>query len=318
MNNLNQSLDLFKKKFFYFILVDSLFFILLFISLNFSRNRIQGYLSSIQQYIPQLNEVQKLLQESTVVGNLEQSNILLENINSVMNEALFFGYFIMPLIIFVLWITFQGLSYKLISEDNLNKILDYKYFIKFSILTLPFFILLTLAIFQFLAMFSDLIPYYGGIFKPTIMLFIITLGPIILFYFLLIFYSLLNKNSLLKTLKKGFLIAIKSLLCFITLIPLILYFLFILYISSINKSDLLIARRKRVIVYIKRALLFSLYLLYLIIFILFLVAFLNNLVFYIGNFNAFSTFNLVITIVLLIAYSYYRILFSSFSSSFSS
>jgi hypothetical protein len=274
---LTKSLNLFKKKFLYFILVDSLFFISLFITLNFSRNKIQGYLSSIQQYIPQLNEVQKLLQESTAVGNLEQSNILLESINSVMNEALFFGYFIMPLIMFILWTLFQGLSYKLISENNLNKILDYKYFIKFSILTLPFFILLTLATFQFLAMFSDLVPYYGGIFSPTIMLFIIILGPIILFYFLLIFYSLLNKNSLLKTLKKGSSIAIKK-----------IHILFPLYIG------------------------------YFIIFVLFLVSFLNNFVFYIGNFNAFSTFNLVITIVLLILYSYYRILFSSFSSSFSS
>jgi|TARA_B100000315_G_scaffold94545_1_gene86917 hypothetical protein len=277
MSILNKSLNLFKKKLFYFIFIDGLFFISLFILLNYSRNKIQSYLKLIQQYIPQLDVVQSLLRESTTLENLEQSNLLLEKISSVMNEALFFGYLIIPLSIFILWVVFQGLSYKLISENNFSKILDYKFFMKFLILTLPFFIILTFAIFQFLAMFSDLIPYYGGIFNPTFMLFVITLGPLILFYFLFIFYSLLNNNSLLKTLKKGFLIAIKK-----------IYFLFPLYLG------------------------------YLTIFILFLVAFLNNFVFYIGNFNAFSIINLVITIVLLIIYSYYRTLFSSFSSSFSS
>ena len=277
MSILNKSLNLFKKKLFYFIFIDGLFFISLFILLNYSRNKIQSYLKLIQQYIPQLDVVQSLLRESTTLENLEQSNLLLEKISSVMNEALFFGYLIIPLSIFILWVVFQGLSYKLISENNFSKILDYKFFMKFLILTLPFFIILTFAIFQFLAMFSDLIPYYGGISNPTFMLFVITLGPLILFYFLFIFYSLLNNNSLLKTLKKGFLIAIKK-----------IYFLFPLYLG------------------------------YLTIFILFLVAFLNNFVFYIGNFNAFSIINLVITIVLLIIYSYYRTLFSSFSSSFSS
>ncbi|MDP6642341.1 MAG: hypothetical protein QGF74_03110, partial [Candidatus Nanoarchaeia archaeon] len=252
MSILNKSLNLFKKKLFYFIFIDGLFFISLFILLNYSRNKIQSYLKLIQQYIPQLDVVQSLLRESTTLENLEQSNLLLEKISSVMNEALFFGYLIIPLSIFILWVVFQGLSYKLISENNFSKILDYKFFMKFLILTLPFFIILTFAIFQFLAMFSDLIPYYGGIFNPTFMLFVITLGPLILFYFLFIFYSLLNNNSLLKTLKKGFLIAIKK-----------IYFLFPLYLG------------------------------YLTIFILFLVAFLNNFVFYIGNFNAFSIINLV-------------------------
>ena len=266
-----KSLELFKKKFFYFILIDGLFFISLFLFLNYSRNKIQGYLQSIQQYIPQLNALESLLQESTAVGNLEQSNLLLNNISSVMNKALIFGYFIIPLVIFVLWILFQGLNYKIIFENKTNKILDYKFFLKFLVITLPFFVILTLAIFQFLFLFSDFVPYYGGNLNPNSLLYLVIFGPIILFYLLYIFYSLLNDNGLIKTMKKGFLLSINK-----------IYYLFPLYIG------------------------------YLIIFILFLVAFLNNFVFYIGNFNAFSFVNIIITILLLILLSYYRILFTLF------
>ena len=276
MTKLKQSLNLFKKKFYYFILIDGLFFILLFIFLNYSRNKIQGYIQLIQQYIPQLNQIQGLLQESTAVGNLEQTSLLLGNINSVIREALIFGYFVIPLIVFILWVLLQGLNYKLIFENKLNKILDYKFFLKFIIISLPFFVILTLIVFQFLAIFGDIIPYYGGTFSGNFRAYTLVIVPILLFYFLFVFYSILNECSLWRTLKKGVSIAMKK-----------IHYLFPLYIG------------------------------YLVIIILFFVAFLNNFVFYIGNFNAFSAVNLLITIILLIILSYYRILFTLFSNRFS-
>ncbi|MBI2667805.1 hypothetical protein HYX17_03480 [Candidatus Woesearchaeota archaeon] len=273
---LKKSFNLFKKKFYYFILIDGLFFILLFLFLNYSRNKVQNYLQLIQQYIPKLNEMQSLLQQSTDVANLDQTTLVLNSINSIVRESLIFGYFIIPFVIFILWALLQGLNYKIIFEDKMKNILDYKFFIKFLVISLPFFVILTLIAFQFLSMFTNIVPYYGGQFEFNTQLYLIILIPIILFYFLLIFYSLLNNNSLLRTLRKGISIAIKK-----------IHYLFPLYLG------------------------------YLVIFILFMVAFMNNFVFYIGNFNAFSFINILITIILLVILSYYRILFTLFSNSFS-
>ena len=138
---LKKSFNLFKKKFYYFILIDGLFFSLLFLFLNYSRNKIQNYLQLIQQYIPKLNEMQSLLQQSTDTANLDQTTLVLNNINSIVRESLIFGYFIIPFVIFILWTLLQGLNYKIIFEDRIKNILDYKFFIKFLVINLPFFVM---------------------------------------------------------------------------------------------------------------------------------------------------------------------------------
>ena len=269
-----QSLKIFKEKFYYFILLDGLFFILLFMFLIYSRTKIRGYLELIQQYIPQLNAIQGLLQESTELTNLQQADLLLNTINTLIKEALIFSYIIIPLVVFIILILLQGLNYRLIFEDKLNKVFNLKFFSKFAIITLPFYIILVLIIIQFLALFSELVPYYGGEFTGDYFLYILIIVPVGLFYFLLIFYSLLNNHKLVTVLKKGLKI-------------------------GVNKFHKLI----------------FLYLGYIVVLVLFLVAFFNNFVFYIGSFNAFSLINLVVTFLLLVGLSYYRVLFTSFSRS---
>ena len=112
--------------------LDIAYFLLLIIILILTKGEIRNFLINIQNYSSQLNAV-------NINENLEQAQILLSQVNSVASKASLFLFIIVPLTIFILYIIFQGLTFK--KEKN-----SYK---KFILINLAPFIFLILTMFTF-------------------------------------------------------------------------------------------------------------------------------------------------------------------------
>ena len=114
------------------ILIDLAYFLLLTLILILTRIKISEFLVNIQGYGTQLNAV-------NINENLQETQNLLSQINSVATKASIFLFIIVPLIIFILYIIFQGLTLKK----------DKKYFKKFILINLVPYIILVVSLFLF-------------------------------------------------------------------------------------------------------------------------------------------------------------------------
>lgn len=245
-----KSLKILKKKFLILFSLDLTFFVLFFFFLIYVRNKIQGYMTLIQQYAPQLTQLQSALEEPNQIALLQLEQTL-SAISPVIQKALVFIYFIAPFALFLLFCFFQSLIWKIISKEKFKIKKIFKnfrnHFLKFSALTLPVFVILILAIsliFKKLYYFINL----GWEFFSLVLL------VFILFYFIFICYTLLWKHKTLRaTLKKAIFIQKK----FHILVPLFLLFFFIILVLLILFSNIFIMWISRTI--ILSSLLYSLF-----------------------------------------------------------
>ena len=155
-----------KNKLIKIFALDLSYFLILLAVLIFTRAKIFDLLLKIQSYSPQLNAIDPS-------QNISAAQALINEINYISNQAYWFIFIIIPVIIFVIYIFLQGYSFYLLKKEK-------NYLLKFSLASLPSFI--------FFALF---------LFKPSIILFIISILAFYLTFFL--HFKDLNKIKLLIT-----------------------------------------------------------------------------------------------------------------------
>ena len=133
-------------------------------------------------------------------------------------KFMLFQYLLIPLLLFIFWVLFQGLVFYYLSDSKDIK----KYLIRFSIVTLPFYLL-------FLIILKSILSYNSIIF--------IALFLIILYYLLIVYLKLdrpikIALKEALNSLLKLKLILIYLLLFFLVIIYLIIKLLVIISIMG--------------------------------------------------------------------------------------
>jgi hypothetical protein len=129
--------SLFREKISKLVLIDILFFTSLFLFIRYSHNRMISYISTIQQFSPQLSNIEPLLEQRDTTALLQLQDIV-NVIEPVVKEAQVFLYLIVPLLIFALYSFFQGMSFNIINSKGIT---NKAYYLKFALVSLPAYIL---------------------------------------------------------------------------------------------------------------------------------------------------------------------------------
>lgn len=184
-----------------------LFSTILIILFLLIKEQIMNYLQFLKEATPKLSELQTALQNN-LTENIPNLQTSISEITKTATKFMLFEYLLIPLLLFIFWVLFQGLIFYYLSNSKDIK----KYLIRFAIITLPFY-LFFIAILKFLS-FSH----------PIISAIIV----IVIFYYLLIIYLKLDKPIKL-ALKEAFnsLLKLKLILIYLLLIFLVILYLII-------------------------------------------------------------------------------------------
>ena len=123
-----------KNKFLKIFSLDLSYFLIFLIILIVSRLKIAQLLLNIQTYSPKLNAINP---NEDVVG----AQNLINELGSLTNQAYLVLFIIIPLIIFLVYVLIQGYSFYLLNKEK-------NYLLKFSLVSLPSLIFLSLLIFN--------------------------------------------------------------------------------------------------------------------------------------------------------------------------
>src|SRR3989344_3228309 len=123
-----------KQKLLKTFFLDLSYFLIFIFVLMVSRSKIQQFLLNIQTYGPELNALDP-------GQNVLEAQNLLNQISSLSNQVYIFMFLIVPLIIFILYVSLQGYSLYLLKKEKY-------YLIKFSLASLPSFVFFTLLVFN--------------------------------------------------------------------------------------------------------------------------------------------------------------------------
>lgn len=238
MNIFIKTFNEYKKKFLLFLLVDFLFFSLLFYYFIFVKNKLKNYLFVLQDYGSELSKIENLTQKDIVASM--KLDIILRTMDSVTSNALLFIYILIPVILFLLFVVFNGLIFKIIHESKIKKVLDLKYFLKFGSISIPFFVIF---VFIFLGFFNIIDSFFKGtslsllIFKSLFYL----VSLLIVGYYNFVIYSLIYKYKIKELFKKSFKIAFRKIY---VLLPLFLLLGIIIFIIFIPFSYLFLKQKR--------------------------------------------------------------------------
>jgi len=120
------------KKFLKIFFLDLIYFSLFLIIIFLSRSKIKGILENVQSYAPQLN----------FINNTIDTQNLISQINSQVSYAYLFLFIMIPLLIFCIYIIFQGFSFYILKKHK-------NYILKFALTSFPTFIFFTLLMFNY-------------------------------------------------------------------------------------------------------------------------------------------------------------------------
>lgn len=133
---LSEANSVFKRHWWKFLIIDSLFLAMAFIFFIYTRARIKLYFLQISQYAGQIASIQQVMQQNGAEGMLQMEE-LLAIIGPIASQISFFAFFIAPLVIFILWCIFQAPNYNLIAR---GKLFSFTHYIRFVVFTAPFYI----------------------------------------------------------------------------------------------------------------------------------------------------------------------------------
>lgn len=222
----------FKKKFLYFLLIDTIFFGLLFYFLVFVKNRLKNYLFVLQDYGSELSKIENLTQKDLVTSM--KLDIVLRMMDSITSNALLFIYVLIPIILFLLFWIMHWLIFSIIYKNKIRELVNLKHFLKFGVISIPFF---AIFIFIFLKLFDVIDLFFKGALLNSLL--IRSLFYLVSFLLLgnynFIIYSLFNKYNIKDLFRKSFKIYLKK---FYILMPLFLLLIIILFIIMIPFSYL--------------------------------------------------------------------------------
>ena len=175
------------------------------------KDQITSYLNFLKEASPKLLELQAAIQNN-VTENIATLQSSLKEIIKTASGFFWFQYVLMPLLILVLFILFQGYIFYLLSNSKDLK----KYLIRFSIITIPAHIILLLVLFSF----NSFIPAF---------LFLI------LVYYILVLYLNLDK-PIKKALKESLnsCLKIKPFLIYLLILFLIIIYLILKFVVIIS------------------------------------------------------------------------------------
>lgn len=123
-----------KNKFLKIFSLDLSYFLIFLVILLVSRLKIAQLLLTIQSYSPKLTAINP---NEDVVG----AQNLINELSSLTNHTYLFLFIIIPLIIFLAYVLIQGYSFYLLKKEK-------NYLLKFSLVSLPSLIFLSLLIFN--------------------------------------------------------------------------------------------------------------------------------------------------------------------------
>jgi hypothetical protein len=230
MKLLKKSFKEFRKRMYKLAIPQLLLFFTSLLFLVFGKSKLGDYIKNIKDFEPRLNELIQTA-NATDPASIAQITTFVEATNQVINQAVVFGLILIPIVLLIFWVIFQGIFWKSLKPkiENLKS-----YFIKF---TIPTAILLFIIVFAFSKQITpaEFFQTIDSIVLKSVIFLFFSL------YFLTIYYSVLSDQKFNKTINKTFSLAIKKAHKLIPLfIPLFLssMILLTLFIISLTQQSI--------------------------------------------------------------------------------
>lgn len=218
---------MFKYKTLKIFFINILFSISLITLFLLIKEQIMNYLQFLKDTAPKLSELQTALQNN-LTENVPALQTSINELTKTATKFMLFQYLLIPLLLFIFWVLFQGLVFYYLSNSKDIK----KYLARFSMVTIPFYLFFLILI-KFVLLYNYLM---------FVVLFLIII------YYLLILYLNLDKpikialKEVLNSLLKPELILIYLLLVFLVILYLITKLLIIISImGEVYESRFLIS-----------------------------------------------------------------------------
>lgn len=178
-------INFFKGKIAKVFIIDIVFFSLLLWFLAYARNRIYSYIIVIQQFAPKISDISSTLNSNNPLS-VPQLDALLKVLDPIISEAKFFVFIVIPVMVFLLWVFFQGLGWNFLKQDSFKKAIDIRLYPSFAIASIPLFAVLVFAFNDFLNMVDSF-----NISKSVIIFVLL----FVVLYFTIISYLVLGKTK---------------------------------------------------------------------------------------------------------------------------
>ncbi|MDP3917345.1 MAG: hypothetical protein Q8Q42_03590 [Nanoarchaeota archaeon] len=200
------------------LFISSMFFLI------YSKNNLAAYLQRIQEFQPALQQAIAIV-DKTNPETIAYSASVVEAINSITQEAMFFALVIVPIGLLILWTVFQGLFWSKIKDKKINE--KFSYFLKLGIPTAAIILL----IINFVAFPKDITQFFSTFYDSTARLVIISF---ITLYIFTVYNTELDNKKIKDVIKRTFRLSVKKFYKFIPLyIPLYLNSLVMAWLLSI-------------------------------------------------------------------------------------
>ena len=128
---------MFKKNFWKFLLVDLGFLTLIFFLMVYAKRKVENFFLLFESYQVQMESIEPELMNQTLEGLL-QFEVVANELNALVSETYMFVVFLVPITIYLLFCLSQSFNLSLILKKKFNP----KFFLKFLILGLPFFVII--------------------------------------------------------------------------------------------------------------------------------------------------------------------------------
>jgi len=221
-----KSLLAFKKNFVNIFISGALLTFLSFFFLYFIRLKFKSYIIQLDQYMPELQNLQQGLNSGNLMPG--DAGSLLNQLSSVTNQALILGYFVVPAAIFILFIIFESIIFKQFKDGHMKNYL--KYLKNFALVGIIIYVAALVIAYN---IFLNMKSLFGGF---NIMLLFLIISGLVLAYLSLIWLSLIEEGkNAFKTFKHAFYIGVKKPLTLAPLALVLCFFalIFLLFFSAI-------------------------------------------------------------------------------------
>tara|TARA_Y100000310_G_scaffold162833_1_gene162777 strand:- start:8346 stop:9119 length:774 start_codon:yes stop_codon:yes gene_type:complete len=140
MKILQETKKVFKREFFTIALTQLALFFSSLLFFVYMRNKLAEYIQVIQGFQLDVNQALSTL-DAVDPSSVAQSTAVVDAINSVASETLFFLIIIAPIILFLFWVIFQGIFWRAIKKEKIKD--TRSYFLKFAFPTALIFLIAT-------------------------------------------------------------------------------------------------------------------------------------------------------------------------------
>lgn len=221
---LKKTAQMLKRSMHLLVFINLVFAATTFSMLYFAGKKIQSYVLVIYAYAPQLQDLQSVLSENVSLADLNQLNQALAVINQAY-RMVFIITIASLIVFFLLWCFFQSLEWMITCKSlkkavKLENLFDgyLKYSLKFSLATIPAFIIILPTSYYLIAnlktLFLNLLVKMYSMEAQATNPYMLSTALLAVFlvatYLTVILYILLNKYKLVEAVKKTFKVGVKK------------------------------------------------------------------------------------------------------------